>query len=213
MNRKGFAEHSPTPLDGSYTQPQPPQGNSFASPEGKTTGERHRKRPTGNYGRFSSPSENRAPACESQAEGNGFVHRQSEVGKQRYTGSPKGEQDTSLAENEQNPRFSAMRNKVYKTLPQPPPKKFDEIRRPKRKALPDGTEHHRRAAFAAMGSLAPRLRKAGLHPDRLWRMFKAEYHVDSRSKFTEKQWAICAARLNMFRFEPHMFALLVERLT
>ena len=36
------------------------------------------------------------------------AHRQSEVGnQQRYTGSPSGEQDTSLAENEPAPHFSA----------------------------------------------------------------------------------------------------------
>ena len=41
-----------------------------------------------------------------RTEGNGVAHRQSEVGNQkRYTGSPEGEQDTSLAENEQHPRF------------------------------------------------------------------------------------------------------------
>ena len=44
-----------------------------------------------------------------RSSGNGSAHRQSEVGnQQRYTGSPLGEQDTSLvSENEQNPRQPA----------------------------------------------------------------------------------------------------------
>ena len=103
---------------------------------------------------------------------------------------------------------NSQRNSVFVNLPQPEPKKFSERKRPRptvneaqdRKA---GKDHHRKAAFASMAELKRKHRETDV--DALWETFKAEYGgVDSRSKFSEREWALCAARINCLIHNPQL---------
>ena len=116
--------------------------------------------------------------------------------------APEGKDSTSHLPPSQNASQS-----LFVSLPQPEPKKFAERKRPRptvneaadRKA---GKDHHRKSAFAAMAELKQKHRDTDV--DALWETFKAEYAVDSRSKFTEEQWALCAARINCLIHNPQL---------
>ena len=117
--------------------------------------------------------------------------------------TPEGKDSTSHLPPSQN----AFQN-LFVDLPQPEPKKFAERKRPRptvneaadRKA---GKDHHRKSAFAAMAELKQKY--PHIDVDALWETFKAEYgSVDSRSKFSEREWAICAARINCLIHNPQL---------
>ena len=46
------------------------------------------------------------------------------------------------------------------------------------------TAHPRKSAYACMGDMQEQFSAAGVETDQVWEFIKAEYSVDSRSKFT-----------------------------
>ena len=68
----------------------------------------------------------------------------------------------------------------------------------------------RKAAFAAMGRLKPKLEVAGSTPDVIWAGVKAEANKASRSDFTPKEWARTAARFNAALENPRLLKQLIE---
>ena len=104
-------------------------------------------------------------------------------------------------------RGHSVRNSVFIDLPQPEPKTFAERKRPKpsineaadRKA---GKDHHRKACFASMAELKRKYREVNV--DTLWEQFKIDYNVSSRSQFSEREWALCAARIRCLIENPQL---------
>ena len=74
----------------------------------------------------------------------------------------------------------------------------------------DDSGHPRRSAYAAMTDLRDQFSAAGIETSQVWEFIKAEYSVDSRSKFTGQQWATIAAQLNSARRDAHMFKIFVD---
>ena len=74
----------------------------------------------------------------------------------------------------------------------------------------DDTGHPRRSAYAAMSDLRDQFSAAGIETSQVWEFIKAEYSVDSRSKFNLQQWATIAAQLNSARRDAHMFKIFVD---
>ena len=72
------------------------------------------------------------------------------------------------------------------------------------------TAHPRRSSYAAMNDLQEQFSAAGIETDQVWEFIKAQYSVDSRSKFTGKQWATIAAQLQSARREPQLFKVYVD---
>ena len=72
------------------------------------------------------------------------------------------------------------------------------------------TAHPRRSSYAAMSDLQEQFSAAGIETSQVWEFIKAEYSVDSRSKFTGQQWATIAAQLNSARRDAHMFKIFVD---
>ena len=73
-----------------------------------------------------------------------------------------------------------------------------------------GKNFQRRAAFAAMSALKPLLPDT-VTVDDIWTHFKSVIEVESRSEFTEKQWATIAARLNSAKRDEICRAALVSQ--
>ena len=74
----------------------------------------------------------------------------------------------------------------------------------------DDTGHPRRSSYAAMRDLQEQFSAAGIETSQVWEFIKAEYSVDSRSKFTGQQWATIAAQLNSARRDAPMFKIFVD---
>ena len=55
---------------------------------------------------------------------------------------------------------------------------------------------HRKASFAAMSKLKPRLKALGSSDDAIWKGIKRKANVTSRSTLTPSNWAIISAKLN-----------------
>ena len=116
--------------------------------------------------------------------------------------APEGKDSTSHLPPSQNASQS-----VFVNLPQPEPKKFAERKKPRptvneatdRKA---GKDHHRKSAFASMKELKQKYPDTDV--DTIWEKFKTDYNVSKRRDFTEKQWALCAARIRCLINNPHL---------
>ena len=74
---------------------------------------------------------------------------------------------------------------------------------------PDST-HPRKSAYAAMPQLQERFSIVGIEVSQVWEFIKAEYSVDSRSKFTAKQWAFIAAQLQSACQDSNLFKMFVD---
>ena len=72
------------------------------------------------------------------------------------------------------------------------------------------TGHPRRSSYVAMSDLQELFSAAGIETDQVWEFIKAQYSVDSRSKFTGKQWAMTAAQLQSARRDDCMFKAFVS---
>lgn len=72
------------------------------------------------------------------------------------------------------------------------------------------TAHHRGSAYAAMKDLSEDLNTAGIEADQVWEYLKADHCVNSRAKFTLKQWIRVAARLQAAKWDPESFKLFVD---
>ena len=72
------------------------------------------------------------------------------------------------------------------------------------------TAHPRKSAYACMSDLQEQFSAAGVETDQVWEFIKAEYCVDSRSKFTGQQWATIAAQLQSARRDDCMLKIFVD---
>jgi len=71
---------------------------------------------------------------------------------------------------------------------------------------------HRKASFACMSRLKPKLKHHGVSDKDIWEHIKEIYKVESRTELTAKEWAVISARLNAAYRDPRMLADLVEPL-
>lgn len=99
---------------------------------------------------------------------------------------------------------------IIQTLPIPkerfPPKR-------KKQQMPqsdyDACHIHRNSAFSAMSQIKPYLKKHGCTDTEIWEGIKKKANVDSRSKFTPKNWAVVSAKLQAIVRNPQLVIPLI----
>ena len=83
-----------------------------------------------------------------------------------------------------------------------------EVRRHDDKAC----ELHRKACFAVVSKLRPKLQKAKISEDTLWDWVKREYNVESRTQLDVFQWVTLSAELNAAHRDNELFKVLLKRI-
>ena len=81
-----------------------------------------------------------------------------------------------------------------------------EVRRHDDKA----SEQHRKATFACMAKLRPRLKRYNVTDDQLWDSIKERYGIESRTQLDTPQWASLAAELNAALRDTRLLKFLLE---